>query len=186
VVLWRLKNSSLPERCGIVEAIEAILTRRSIRRYSNEPVSREYVRTIMECAMAAPSADNQQPWQFVVVDDRAVLDAIPKVHPYTQMLKEAMLAIIVCGDKSVMKASDYWAQDCAAATQNILLAARALGLGSCWCGVYPSEKRVQALRELFSMPETAIPFCVISVGHPAEEKPPANRYSDARVHSNHW
>lgn len=169
-----------------MDAIEAILTRRSIRRYKPDPVARESLRTILECAMAAPSAVNQQPWQFVVVDDRAILDAIARVHPYAQMVKEASLAIVVCGDTSSLKAPGYWPQDCAAATENILVAARALGLGTCWCGVYSNEKRVSAFRELFKLPEHIVPFCVIAVGHPAEQKPAANRYDESRIHYNQW
>lgn len=169
-----------------VEAIEAILSRRSIRKYADSPVSEADVKTLMECAMAAPSADNQQPWQYVVVADRDVLNRIAVAHPYAQMCREATLAVVVCGDVGNAKYPDYWQQDCAAATQNILVAARALGLGACWCGVYPSQKCVIAIRELLGIPETATPLCVIAVGHPAEQKPPGNRYDASRVHKNHW
>jgi len=169
-----------------MDAIEAILTRRSIRKYTGKPVSDSDIKTLMECAMAAPSADNQQPWHYVVVDDREVLNGIAGAHPHAQMCKDAALAVVVCGDAGITKFPDYWPQDCAAATQNILVAARALGLGTCWCGVYPSQKHVPALRELLGIPEQVTPFSLIAVGHPAEQKPPGNRYDAARVHMNRW
>lgn len=169
-----------------MDAIEMILTRRSIRRYRAEPVVEEQVKKIMECAMAAPSAANQQPWQFVVVDDRATLDAITTVQTHSMMLKEATLAIIVCGDSTTWKIPSMWVCDCSAATQNILLAAHAIGLGSCWCGVYPNESVMSGLRGLLGIPETVSPFSIIAIGHPAEQKPPANRYNEVRVHRNKW
>ena len=169
-----------------MEAIEAILTRRSIRKYIDQPVSEADVKTLMECAMAAPSASNQQPWQFVVINDREVLNGIAGLHPHAQMCKEATLAVVVCGDAGTAKSPDFWQQDCAAATQNILVAARALGLGTCWCGVYPSQNRVPALQELLGIPAPVTPLCVIAVGHPAEQKPPGNRYDASRVHMNRW
>ncbi len=169
-----------------MEAIEAILSRRSIRKYTSEPVSEEQVKKIMECAMAAPSAGNQQPWHFVVVDDRATLDAITTVQTHTMMLKEAPMAVIVCGDPSTARIPTMWPEDCAAATQNILLAAHALGLGTCWCAAYPNEKTMAGLRGLLGMPETLVPFSIIALGHGAEQKPPSNRYAEARVHRNRW
>lgn len=169
-----------------MDAIEAILTRRSIRRYHPEPVSQEQVKKLLECAMAAPSAGNQQPWQFVVVEDRPTLDAITTVQTHSMMLKESALAIVICGDSAACKIASMWACDCSAATQNILLAAHATGLGSCWCGVYPNESVMSGLRRLLGIPETVSPFSIIAIGHPAEQKPPADRYNEARVHRNKW
>jgi nitroreductase len=127
-----------------------------------------------------------QPWQFVVIDEREGLNGLAAAHPYAQMCRQAALAIVVCGDVSNAKSPDYWPQDCAAATQNILVAARALGLGTCWCGVFPSQKRIDAVRALLGIPETVIPFCIIAAGYPDEQKPPGNRYDAARVHHNRW
>ena len=167
-----------------MDALEAILTRRSIRKYTKEPIPEEMVNKLLEAAMSAPSAHNQQPWHFVVLKDRDIIDEIPKFHGYAKMLPEAPLAIVVCGDTA--KADAYWVQDCSAATQNILVAARALGLGAVWLGVYPQEERVKALRNLTGVPDEITPFAIISIGYPAEEKPPANRFSATRVHYNNW
>jgi nitroreductase len=167
-----------------MDALEMLFTRRSIRSYTSDPVSDEDLKTILEAGMNAPSANNRQPWHFVVVDDRDKLDAIMDVHPYTKMLAEAPMAIVVCGDTSVSES--YWDQDCSAATENILLAARALELGTVWCGVYPREARVDPIRDLFDLPETIMPLNVIALGHPAEEKGRVDRYKEARVHRNTW
>ncbi len=170
-----------------MDAMKAIMTRRSIRRYTSEPVSDEVVEQLLRAACAAPSANNQQPWAFVVIDDRELLDTIPEeVHPYTQMLKEAPLAVLVCGVSEREKHPGYWEQDCAAATENLLLAAHALGLGAVWCGVHPREQREEGMRELLALPEEIVPFSIVAVGHPAEEKPPSERYQEERVHHNRW
>lgn len=169
-----------------MDAIEAILTRRSVRQYTGEPVSASDVKTMLESAMSAPSANNRQPWAFVVIDDRQVLDQIPNVHPYSRMVKQAPLAILVCGVPGREKHPGYWVQDCSAATQNLLLAARALGLGAVWLGVHPRENRVTGLRELLRIPEEVVPLALISIGHPAVEQKRAERYDEARVHHNRW
>jgi len=136
--------------------------------------------------MAAPSANNKQPWHFVVITDRAVLDAIPNFHPCSRMLFEAQLAIFVCGDTALESHPGYMAQDCSAAVENILIAARGLGLGTVWLGVYPREEKMAGLKELLKVPEGFIPFALISIGYEAEEKPPSNRYSEMRVHHKGW
>ena len=169
-----------------MEAMEAILSRRSIRRYTGEPVPKEVIIELMEAAMSAPSASNEQPWQFVIIDDRRILDEIPKFHPYAHMLKEASWTIAVCGDLNLEMMSGYWIQDCSAATQNILIAANARGLGAVWLGVYPHEERAKTVQKLLGLPEHVIPLCFISIGYPAEKKPPSNRYNASRVHHNQW
>ncbi len=169
-----------------MEAIETILGRRSIRKYTGEPVTDGQVKRLLEAAMAAPSAHNRQPWHFIVVSDKATLLEIPKFHNYSKMLEQAPLAIVVCGDLELEAGTGFWVQDCAAATQNILLAAKATGLGAVWLGVYPNENLVENLRVLLKVPEKIVPFCIISIGHPLEEKPPANRYSVGRVHRDIW
>jgi len=169
-----------------MEAMEAILTRRSIRRYTDKKVSDEIVKELLEAGMSAPSAGNEQPWHFVAITDHKILDEIPKIHPHSGMLKEAPLAILICGDESLQKYQGYWVQDCSAATENILIAANAIGLGGVWLGVYPIEDRVVGIRKLLGMPEKVIPFALLSIGYPAEQKPPANRYDESRVHYNIW
>ena len=167
-----------------MDALEAIFTRRSIRAYTSEPVSEEDLKVILEAAMNAPSASNRQPWHFIVVDDRSKLDALMEVHPYSKMLAQAPLAIVVCGDTKV--SSSYWQQDCSAATENLLLAARALGLGTVWLGVYPREDRVNGISRIFQLPAHVKPLAVVAVGHPAEEKGRVDRWQEERVHRNQW
>ena len=169
-----------------MDAIEAILTRRSVRRYTDQPVSKETVKSLLEAAMNAPSAGNQQPWQYIVVEDRGVLDGIQQVHPYSSMLQQAPMAIVVCGDIDREIYKGYWVQDCSAATQNLLIAARALGLGAVWLGVYPLEDRIDGISRLLSLPRNIIPLAIISIGHSTIEQGRADRYDDSRVHRNRW
>ena len=169
-----------------MEAIEAILSRRSIRKYTVDSIPENVIDELLKVAMSAPSASNEQPWHFVVIDDRRIMDDIPKFHSYSQMLTEAPLAIVVCGDLLLAKGKGWWVQDCSAATQNILIAANAKGLGAVWLGVYPREQRVEGVRKLLGLPEHIIPLCIVSIGYPAERKPPSNRYDPARVHRNKW
>lgn len=169
-----------------MEAIETIFKRRSIRRYTDEAVPEETVQELLKAAMSAPSAGNEQPWHFIVVNDRKILDEVPKIHPYSQMLRAAPLAIVVCGDLQKEVFSGFWVQDCAAATENLLLAATAQGLGAVWVGVHPMKEREQGLQKLLHLPEHVIPFAIVSIGHPAEHLPPANRYDPSRVHRNTW
>ena len=165
------------------ELIQTIFTRRSIRRYTADPVGEEDVKTLLEAAMAAPSAGNRQPWHFIVVTDRQTLDALAEVHIYGKMLFEAPLCIAVCGDPSL---SNHWVQDCSAATENLLLAVAALGLGAVWLGVHPGADRVAAIRKELRIPESFVPLNLISIGHPAEEKEPRTQYDELRVHRGWW
>ena len=166
--------------------MEAILSRRSIRKYSPQPVSEELVKELLEAAMSAPSAGNEQPWHFIVMKDRRTLDEVPKYHPYSQMVREAPLAILVCCDLHLDRHDGMWVQDCSGATENLLIAAQAKGLGAVWLGVYPRQERITGLRNLLSIPEHVIPFALIPICYPAEHKPRANRYIISRVHENRW
>lgn len=166
--------------------MKVILTRRSIRRYTSKPVAEEIIKELLNAAMSAPSAGNQQPWEFIVITDRKLLDEIPHVHPHAQMCRQAPVAILVCGDLQRETHGGFWVQDCSAATENLLIAANAKGLGAVWVGVYPREERVQAMRNLIKVPEHIIPFALIPIGHPAEKKPPAERFDQARIHTNKW
>jgi nitroreductase len=166
--------------------MDPVLARRSIRRYTDEDVSEEDVRYLLEAAMAAPSAGNEQPWHFIVIRERAVLDEIARVHPHAKMLAHAPLAFAVLGDPSVEKHEGYWVQDCSAATQNILIAATSRGIGTVWIGVYPREDRIAEMRRWLDVPEGIVPFAFIGVGHPSEEKPPSERFDEERVHRERW
>lgn len=169
-----------------MDAMEAIFSRRSIRKYTSQKVPEKVIEELLKAGMAAPSAGNQQPWHFVVIDDRNILDEIPKVHPYSQMTREASVAILICGDVKSEKHTGYWMQDCSAATQNVLLAVEAQGLGAVWLGVYPREDRVSGIRKLLGLPEHVVPLSLIPVGYKGEQKPPADRYDASRVHRNGW
>ena len=163
-----------------------ILSRRSIRKYTGATVSDEMVTELLKAAMSAPSAGNQQPWQFVVVRNQATLDLFPTLHPYAAMTPSASVVIAVCGDLNGLKYEGYWVQDCAAATENILLAAHELGLGAVWLGVYPTKDRVESIRQLLGLPEHVIPLALVSVGYPAEALPAADRFDASRVHVDRW
>lgn len=170
-----------------MKAMDILFSRRSIRKFTTEAVSEKSVREILEAAMSAPSAGNQQPWHFIIINDRKLLDQIPSLHPHSLMCREAAMAILVCGDPTLEKHVGYWVQDCAAATENLLLSIHAVGLGGVWVGVYPREERVTGFRGLLNIPENVIPFALIPIGHPAEQKPPRpDRYDEARIHRNTW
>lgn len=169
-----------------MDAIEAILSRRSIRRYTARPVPEGVITELLEAAMSAPSAGNEQPWQFVVITDRRTLDEIPKFHPYAEMLKEAPAALVVCGDLRLEKYKGHWVQDCSAATQNLLLAAHAKGLGAVWVGIYPTADRVGRTQRLLDLPSHVVPLCLVPLGYPAEQIPRIARYDPSRVHNNRW
>lgn len=166
------------------EPIDTIFARRSIRKYTAKPISENDIKTMLEAAMAAPSSSNRKPWHFVVVTDRQILDNLARVHPYGKMLFEAPLCIVVCGDKIISPSS--WIQDCSASTENLLLAAVALGLGAVWLGVHPREDRVGPIRKVLNIPKTIVPLNLISIGHPAEEKEPRTQYDELRVHHEQW
>ena len=169
-----------------MDAIDGILTRRSIRKYTNKSIPDEVIKELLEAGVSAPSAGNQQPWQFIIIDNREVLDEASQVLPNGKLLKDANKAILVCGDLNLETHKGYWPIDCSAATQNILLAAHAKGLGACWLGIYPREERVENLKKLFKTPEHIIPFSVISLGFPDEESKKVDRYDNSKIHKNTW
>lgn len=169
--------------------LDMIFTRKSIRQYTQEQISPEIVETLLRAAMAAPNTINNRDWAFVVVQERELLDRIADNQSGNgNMLRQAPLAIIVCGDleRAHTKYRDFWIQDCSAATENILLAANALGLGAVWLGTYPVEAHYQGIQRLFDLPEYIIPLSVISIGYPAETPDIRYRFEPDRIHYNHW
>ncbi len=136
--------------------------------------------------MAAPSADDERPWHFIVVRDKAVLRRIPSIHPFSDALTTAASAILVCGDETLQKVQGFWIQDCAAATENILIEAQILKLGAVWIGIYPFEGRIEGFRNLLGIPDRIVPFSLISLGYPDEHKEPADRFDTSRVHYERW
>jgi len=166
--------------------MEVIYKRRSIRSFTPDALKEDQLLECIKAGMNAPSAGNEQPWQFLIISRRDLLDEIPKFHPHSKMLKEAPAAILVCADLNLLKYEEYWIQDCAAATQNILLTITDLGLGGVWLGIYPRKDRVNKLKTLVNLPDHVIPFSLIAVGYPAEKKPPKNIFDRNRIHFNTW
>ncbi len=171
-----------------MDAIECILTRRSIRKYAKKEVSEEIINKLLECAMQAPSAANEQPWEFIVIRDKDALKKAAKISPWTKMVANAGAAIIVCADKKKehVLIKNYSIQDCCAATQNILLASHALGLGAVWCAIYPDEGREKNAHELFAIPAHVVPLCIISIGYPDESPKIEKRFKKERIHNEKW
>ena len=164
--------------------MDLMYARRTIREFTGESVTDDQVEAMLKAAMAAPSAQDLRPWHFVVVRKRETLDRLAQVHKYAHMLAKAPLAILVCGDE---KASEkHWVEDTCVATQNLLLAATALGLGGVWISLYPKKKHQKSVRELLDIPEHVGVLCALAIGHPAEKKSPRTKYDPDRVHSEEW
>ena len=167
-------------------SIENIMTRSSVRTYTAELVDSADVITLLKAGMAAPTAMNRQPWVFVVITAAARRAAMAAELPYCKMAATAPLLIAVCGDKAkfIEDAPEYWVQDCSAATENILLAAHALGLGAVWTGVYPVQDRVEMVSKALGLPEGIIPLNIICIGHPDSDNPAKDKWDPAKVHYN--
>ena len=168
-----------------MDAIENILTRRSVRHFGPNPVPYEELQLLLRAAMHAPSAGNSQPWHFVVVTDRAVLDEVPKFHTSAEFIVEVPVAILICADENVARPG-RWLLDCSAAAENMLLAAHARGLGACWIGIQPDPLRIEGAMRLFGLPATVLPLCLIAVGYPTESPPAVDRFLPERIHTNKW
>lgn len=169
-----------------MDALLAMQTRRSVRRYTEQPVDEEKLDAMLRAAMAAPSGGNSQPWRFVVVDDKKLLAEIAEIHPYAPMAAEAPMAIILCADLSVEQYQGMWVQDCAAAMQNMLLAAHVSGLGAVWCGIQPDAAREAAFAKLFHLPEQVKAFGLLLVGYPVKQPSPVDRFDMSKVFHNQY
>jgi nitroreductase len=167
-----------------MDTIKTIHERRSIRKYSNKPIADDIVKELLSAGMHAPTARNLQPWHYIVINERHILDELAVVHPYAKMLNQATLAILVCGDRTIQAMDGYIIQDCSAATQNILLAAHAHGLGAVWLGMYPREQRIKDVAKLLSIPDHILPVSLISIGYPNEARQTPQRYKTDRIHFN--
>lgn len=166
------------------DALSVIYSRKSVRKYvEGKPVSEEDLQALLKAGMSAPSGKDTRPWEFVVVDDRATLEAMAEKLPYAKMLPKAALAIVVCGDSAK---SSYWYLDCSAAAQNILLAAEALGLGAVWTAAYPYDDRMEAVAKNTHLPANILPLAVIPVGHPDGEFKPKDKFDPKKIHRNRW
>lgn len=165
-----------------MNTIDAIMSRRSIRKFTNEAISDEQLQTILAAAMNAPSAGDGRPWHFIVVKDRAKLDLLAeKVDNGNSMIKEAQAAILVCSNESKGGFPGFYPQDCACAGQNIYLAAHELGLGSVWIAAWGVTPRVEGCKSILNIPEDVEPFALFPLGYPNENLPQENRYDDGLV-----
>jgi len=166
-----------------MELRDVLLKRRSVRKFTDEPVTEEQIDFLMHAAMSGPSACNRQPWDFYVTQDPQMLEKLRGVTRFSGM--KAPLCIVVCGNLSralPMQLAEYWIQDCSAAAENILLAAVDCGLGAVWCGLHPQKTGVKKAREALGITEKQVPLCLIWVGHPAREEEPGDHYNEKRVH----
>ncbi len=169
-----------------MKTMESILQRRSIRRFTKKPIAQDDLNTLLRAAMMAPTARNCQEWEFIVIRDKNTFTKIMHIHPYAQMLSQADSAIIVCGNTQREHAPGYWMADCGAATQNILLAATSLGIGSVWLGVYPNQERMDGLAKILGLPEYVKPLNIIALGYPDEKKEEVDRFDPAKIHLEKW
>ena len=169
-----------------METLKAIFTRRSVRDFKRDPISEADLQDLLRAGMQAPSARNEQPWHFIVIDDRELLNAINEFHPSAKMLLDAPLAILVCSDRKLESKRASWLQDCSAATQNILLAAHAKEMGAVWLGIFPDSERVFGMQSLLEMPKDIRPVALVAIGYPASAPEPVDRFNPERVHRNKW
>lgn len=177
------------------EIIKNMMSRVSVRQFTQESVDNEDLQLLLRCGMAAPSSMGLYPWHFVVLDNEDVKDELRKALPYAKMLTEGTVGIVICGDTSVYDRINsigcedntlYWVQDCSAVSENILLAAHALGLGAVWTGIFPLESRIDLLRQMFDIPQRMVPLNLIVVGHPAKEPAAKDKWNVTRIHHNRF
>ena len=165
------------------DMLDMIKKRRSIRKYTDQPVTDEQIRQLLEAAMAAPSASNIQPWEFVVVRDPDLKRQLAQTHTWSYMAADAAAVFVVCGNE---RASHHWVEDASAATENLLLAVTALGLGAVWVGIYPGADREAHVRQALAIPDEIRVLCLVPVGHPAESKSPRTQYKESKIHYEGW
>ncbi len=169
-----------------MDTIEAIITRRSIRQYKAKKISEDKIKRILQCAMYAPSAMNYQPWHFLVIDKKDTIEELQNTFQHADMLKQATLLILVCGDTELEKNTDYLVQGCSAATENALLSIHAVGLGGVWLSVYPNKEIIDGLKNKFEIPDNIVPISAISIGYPDEVKDAEDRFNPSKIHTNKW
>lgn len=187
---WISSSTSAPDDVATQNStIEDIMTRTSIRSYSDKEVDKGQIDTLLRAAMAAPTAGNKQPWRFVVINDKKKLESISEKFQYMTMAKEASIAVIMCGDTTATfsgEGHDFWIQDVSAASENLLLAAHAMGLGAVWCGIYPQKERATVFSEMLELPSNIIPMACICIGYPNGEGSPKDKWKPEYIHYNSW
>lgn len=187
-LLLRPGAAHAAEGASGMDALSAIMTRRSVRAYTKKPVTDEQIEILLRAGMAAPSAGNQQPWEFVVIRDAETLAKAKEINKFAAMAEKAPLAILTCVNEERVRLEGYGILDLSACTQNILLAAHAIGLGAVWTGIYPQEERVQGFRELVGAPQSVVPLALVVVGNlrPQSAQSPVDRYDATRIHQEKW
>lgn len=180
-------NNKCTEQPTIKSALDVIHSRKSVRTYTDQPVTMEQIDTLLRAGMSAPSGMDRRPWEFIVVTDRDLMRQWADTLPYAAMLKQAQVAIVVCGrsDKD-NGGSPYWYVDCSAVTENILLAAEAIGLGAVWTAAYPYEERMGVVYSAYNLPKDIVPLCIIPIGYPTGVEQPKIKYDSTRIHINKW
>ena len=181
-VLNRFKN----KRGDLMNVLDAIFTRRSIRKFTGEPIKEEDLKLILKAGFQAPSAHNYEPREYIVIRDKEILNKIADFHQYAKMLPEAGCGIVVCGDTSKQEDIGFLVEDCSASIQNMLLAAHGLGLGAVWCGLYSRQHLVDAMSETLNIPEHIIPIGLVVVGVKAQDRNPKDRYNEEKIHYDKW
>lgn len=179
--------NTIPKEYEGNDAYMSILSRVSVRRYADKPVTPEQISAVLHAGMSAPSGVNKQPWEFVVVDDQELLKQLADALPYAKMTAQAPVAIVVCGNKGrFLSGVDdvLWEQDSSAASENILLAAHAIGLGGVWTCIYPHEERMAPVKSILNLPDNMVPFNLIPIGHPLTDHVPMDKWHPERVHQN--
>ena len=166
------------------QTLETIFNRKSVRKYTQQPVEKEKLETLVRAGMAAPSSRDRRTWEFIIVTDRDILDTMGDGLPLARMLKETKQAIIVCGD--TVKSGNAWQLDCSAAAQNVLLAAESLGLGAVWTASYPYPERMKVVRDALQLPDHVIPLTVIPIGYPIGIEKPKDKFNKKQIHYNGW
>lgn len=177
-------NTNTKEDKGNNPTLETIFNRKSVRKYTEQPVEKEKLEMLARAGMAAPSSRDHRPWEFIIVTDRAILDRMGDGLPLARMLKETKQAIIVCGD--TIKSNNAWQLDCSAAAQNVLLAAESMGLGAVWTAAYPYPERMKVVREALKLPEHIVPLTVIPLGYPTGVEKPKDKFNKKQMHYNGW
>lgn len=169
-----------------MDTLFAIQTRRSIRQYIDKPITNELLEHLTDAGFVAPSALDERPWHFIRITEPEILRGWSTEMGHCEMLETAMAGLVICAEPAIAKLEGFWQQDCAACTENILLAAHALGLGACWIALDPIPDRVTAVRTALNIPATIVPFALISLGYPAEDLPGEDRRDASRLHDNAW
>ncbi|MGL4780929.1 MAG: nitroreductase family protein [Bacteroidales bacterium] len=189
VTLWDASSGKETISVKTNDALENILTRRSVRSFTEQVIPEAKIDTLLRAAMSAPTARNTQPWAFVVITDKNTLKQLAEELPYGKMIAQAPVAIVACGDlpKGIKGYGDgYWVQDVSAATENLLLAAHAMGLGAVWTGVFPVPERIESVKRILSLPDSITPLNVIPVGYPANPGVVKDKYKPENIHYQKW